>query len=282
MSLGVMPWGFADCTDNLTGTPPAALIGTNFTAGASNADGTVVEVLGDLAHDVHFLVVAIGGINTSAANNNALLDVLVDPAGGTSWASLIDDLVCGFTPTPTAGTAGLQMYYYFPLYIKAGASLAVQARTARASNTTTGRVCMWAYGNPSRPDNWWCGSKVESLGINAASSEGTTVTAGNSGTFGSWTDIGTSSYRYGAVQFGMNGSDSITTALAYYWQLGIGSAQFPGSPTLWQSTSANEVAARSGMAGPIWCDTPASTTWQIRGTSNSTSENFNGAVYGVH
>lgn len=281
MSLGIQPWYFTDCTDNLTGTPPAALIGTNFTAGASNADGTVVEVLGDLTHDVQFLVIAIGGINTSAANNNALLDVLVDPAGGTSWASLIDDLVCGFTPTPAAGTVGLQVYYYFPLYIKAGASLAVQARNASAGDITTGRVCMWAYGNPSRPDSWWCGSKVESLGINAASSSGTTVTAGNSGSFGSWTSIGASSFRYGAVQFGMNGSDQSALAVAYHWQLGVGSAQLPGSPTLWQNTTIQEQSARSGMS-PIFCDVLASTTWQIRGTCSGTAENYNGAVYGVY
>lgn len=277
------PWSFADYTSNLTGTPPAATVGTNFTAGANNTDGSAVSVLSALGHDVHYLVVGIGGISASAANHNALMDVLADPAGGTSWGSFIDDLMAGFTPIPTAGTIGIQSWYHFPIYIPAGTSLGVQARSANATAATAGRVVMYAYGNPSRPEMWWCGSKVESLGVNASSSLGTAVTAGNSGSWGSWTNIGTSGYEYGAVQFGLNGTDGASAAVGYYWQIGYGSNQLPGSPDFYASVSTAESAARTGFCQPIFCNAPASTTWQTRGKCSGTSEpSANMGIYGVY
>lgn len=275
-----LSWGFG--VSNLTGTPPAATVGTNFTAGASNTDGTSVSVISALSHDLHYLIVGIGGVNVSTGDGQGLLDILIDRAGGTSWSSFIDDLVCGFTPTPAAGTAGIQQWYHFPLFVPAGASLGVRARTAHTANITSGRVVIYGYGEPSRPDMWWCGTGVESLGINEASSKGTNVTPGNSGTYSSWTTIGTSSYRYGAVQFGVNGSDATASAIGYYWQIGYGSTQLPGSPTAFMATSTNEVSSRTGFGQIIWCNAPASTVWQLRATASGTAETYNAAIYGVY
>lgn len=277
------PFYFANQVDNLTGTPPAATVGTNFTANANNADGSVVAVLSALSFDVHYLIVGIGGINTSTANCQCLLDVVRDPAGGTAWVSFIDDLVCGFTPVPAAGDAGIQLWYHFPIYIRTGSSIGVRARTAHTSNISTGRVVMYAYGNPNHPDMWWCGNSVESVGINAASSSGTSVTPGNSGAFGSWTSVGSATTNpFGAIQFGLNGSDSSSLAIGYYWQIGYGSTQLPGSPVFYASSTTAEVTARSGFGQIIWCDIPAGTQLQARGTSSGTGEAYNMAFYGVY
>lgn len=285
--LTLPPFQFANLSSNLpfgtgTGTPPAALVGTNFTAGLNNSDGTAVGILGALASDMHYLVVGIGGISLSTANSQCLLDVLIDRAGGTSWSQFISDLVCGFTPIPTAGAIGIQQWYHFPIWIPSGASIGIQARTRHSANITTGRVIMYAYGNPSRPDMWWCGQGVESLGIDAANSQGTNVTPGNTGAWGGWATIGTSTARYGAVQFGLNGSDATSTAIGYYWQLGVGSNQLPGSPTCFTANTTAEVAQKSGFSQPIWCDVPTSTAWQVRGTASGTAEVHNAAVYGVY
>lgn len=280
--LALPPFQFAHETDNLTGTPPAALIGTNFTAGANSADGTAVGVIGALAHDVHFLVVGLGGISLATANGQCLVDVLIDPAGGTSWSELIDSLINGFTPVPTAAGISLGNWYYFPLFIKAGSSLGVRARTLHTVDITTGRAVMYALGNPSRPDMWWCGQKVESLGINAATSTGTNVTPGNSGAFGSWTSIGNpTAKRYGHIQMGVNGSDSTATAIGYYWQLGYGSNKLPGSGTFFTSNTTSEVGQRL-FTLPMWCDIPAGTQMQVRGTASGTAEPHNVGLYGVY
>ena len=283
MALIIPPFKFNNEIDNLTGTPSGTgVFGTSFSTSASaNADGTAVSVLSALAFDVHYLVISIGGINGAAADAECLLDILVDPAGGTSWSGLINDLVCGMSVTPSA-TAASTCVYNFPIFIKSGTSIGVRARSAHTSQISTGRVVIWAYGNPSEPDLWWCGSQVESLGINAATSKGTDVTPGNTGAYGSWTTIVTSTAPYGALQFQMNGTDGTAANLGYYFQVGVGSAQLQGSPTIARVLTTSEVGPHTGPFSPIWCDIPSGTVLQIRGTCSGTAEVWNGAVYGVY
>lgn len=281
MGLLRPPWYFNDCTDNFTGTPVSSLCGTAVAPGVSNADGTAVSLLSALAHDVHLLVIAFGGYALANNNANALFDVLVDPAGGTSWTAFINDLLCGFTPVPATTNAGIQQYYYFPVYIKAGTSVGGRARTAPVGGPTNPRVAIWAFGNPSRPAMWWCGSAVESLGINAASSAGTTISPGGTGAAGTWTTIGTSTAPYGAVQFGIQGPDGTATAKGGHWELGVGSTVVPAHAHH-TSCDTSENLTRTGTVGPIWCDRPSGTVWQMRGTLSGATENYNGAVYGVY
>jgi hypothetical protein len=268
--------------DNLTGTPPApGSLGTNFTFGASNADGTAVSVLSALAVECQYLVLGITGTGTSAEDNSALLDVLIDRAGGTSWSSFIDDLVCGF-PHPASAISHAPAWYHFPIRIPAGASIGVQARKNGATAITTGRVVMWAYGRPKRPDMWWCGQGVESLGINASTSKGTSHTPGSSGAFSSYATIGTSTRRYGALQLGINGSDSAMLARGYFWQLGVGSARLEGTPTIAYVGQTSEQCRRSGQTSPLWVDIAESTALQVRATCSGAAEAYDVAIYGVY
>lgn len=283
--LTLPPWYFASETDNYTGTPDTNA-GTAITAGTSNNDGSSVAVLTAIAHEVQYLEIGLSGFFVAAAAHYCLVDILIDPAGGSSWAStpLIDNLVCGYT---VAGglTAAAGLWYHFPLYVPSGASLGARARTSHTATGANERVHMRAYGNPSRPDVWWCGSKVETLGVTEASSIGTSHTPGNSGTYSSWANIGaTISGRYGAVQFGTNGTDATAANISYYWQLGYGGNRLPGSPTHWHGLGTSEMGGHNWMRGPIWCDIPAGTQMQIRATSNGTSEVFAGgvAIYGVY
>jgi hypothetical protein len=279
MSLILPPWYFAKQTNNLAvSTTP----GTNFTANASSADGASVSVLSALGHDVHLLIAKISGLQVSTGNSSALLDILSDPAGGTSWGALIDDLVCGFLTGSVDVSAGSHTYV-FPIYIKAGTSLGVRARTAHSANLTGGRVLLFAFGEPSRPDMWWCGQKVESLGLNPGTSEGTEITPGVSGAFGSWTNVGSvTSQRYGAVCLGVNGSDATAVANAALWQLGYGSNRVPGISDYYSNMGTTENASRGCPIIPF-CDVPAGTQMQVRGSvSSGTAEDYNVGVYGVY
>jgi hypothetical protein len=211
--------------------------------------------------------------------------LLVDPAGGTAWVELIADLVCGYTHLGNAGPRAFSAYYHFPLYIKSGSSLGVRARCAHSANITAGRLAISAAGEPSRPDAWWCGQKVETLGITAASSKGTDVTPGASGAFGSWTNVGgTISARYGSVQMGLNGENSAgSTAQTCHWQLGYSSTPLPGHPMIYGHTGTAEETGRIGGHLPSFCNIPAGTQMQIRGESSiagPVAQNL--AVYGVY
>lgn len=143
--------------------------GTPITCGASNADGTAVTLLPALAHDCEYLWLGIAGTGASNAASAALMDLLIDPAGGTSWTSIIDDLLAGWatgSATFFTGTsvAGLPIEYHFPLWLPAGASIGARIRLQSATVPTVTRVMAQVCGGNKNPASWWCGQKVETVG----------------------------------------------------------------------------------------------------------------------
>lgn len=283
MGLFIPPCGFGYYTSNLTGTPPAATVGTNFTFGAANADGATVGVITSATtRDVHRIVVSFGGCATTTEDNSALVDILRDPAGGTSYTNWIDNLAGGFSAVPAGGTTPLSHHYDFPIFLKAGATLAVRARKNGATAATGGRIIIHLFGDPSRPEQYWCGQGIEALGINEATSKGTSHTPGNTGALSTFATIGTSTRRYGNLAMAINGSDGTMTAIGYYWQIGIGSARAPGTPTFYHANTTAEVSSRSSFLHSIPCDIPSGTALQVRGTASGTAEAHNVAFYGCY
>lgn len=269
----------ADPADGVSG------FGVGITAGTSSADGTVVTLLSALAHDCEYLWVALSGIGTSGTATAALMDILVDPAGGTSWASLIDDLLVGSSASIsyTGVGAAIPVEYHFPLWIPAGASLGARIRMQSSSAPTTTRVMAVAAGGNKNPASWWCGQKVESVAtFDAASSLGQLHTPGAAGAFSSWTSLGSpTSGRSGAAQWAaasVTGTQS--AARSYDFQFGAGGAQI--GPRVYRGMSSSENGV-SLYRGPIFCDIPAATQLQVRaacsGTLSSAQTNLDCAAY---
>lgn len=283
MSLILPPWAFANEVDTMTGTPPATSPGVSFTTGAANTDGTAVTLLSALAFDAHYLVIGFSSTRASAVDHNALADILIDPAGGSSWVSLIDDLSCGMISPPGSDIVGMSAWYHFPLFVKSGSSIGMRARST-AGSLSGGKCVMYAYGNPSRPELWWCGSGVETLGAVPATSKGTAITPGSSGTYGSWTTIGTSTARYGAYEIGLNGGvDATPTVGCYYLQIGVNSLKLDGSQTVWRTLSTGAGGCWGKPGGPQKCDIPSGSVLQLRATFDTTAgEALNATIHGVY
>ena len=282
MSLILPPWYFANETDNIT----AAATATQVTLGASNADGSAVTLLSALAHDVHFLIITMqANASQFGANPCSLLDILQDPAGGTSWASFIDDLLFNGSGPGVSTNNGYTYGFAFPVYIKAGTSLGMQGRTAHSSTRVINVRC-WALGNPSRPELWWCGSHVETVGATPAGSRGTNVTPGTSSGFGSWTNIGsTISGAWGAAQVGCGSENSTSMKDQYnFLEMGYGSNKLPGSPRFFVGGNASEQGTLWPHARPWWCDIPVGTQMQARMASSlgSSPDVMQIAIYGVY
>lgn len=277
-------WQFE--VDNLTGTPPATGPGTGFTYGGASADGAAVTLLTALANEVQYVVLAINGADTNAEDNSALGYLLVDTTGQVAnWAAgtvavKIADLVCGANALQNTNI-GPSHWYHFPLKIPAGASVGWRARKAGATASTNGKIAIWCYGKPKNPTAWWCGDTVEALGTTAASSKGTSHTPGNTGAFSAFAAVGTSTRRYGAIQFGTNGSDGTMLAVGYYWQLGLAGAQLAGTPTIFRAGSTAETGVQVSP-GPIFVDIPAASAIQVRGTCSGVAEAWDVAAYGVY
>lgn len=150
----------------------------------SHTKGTAVSLIGGgtVTEDVYGVAITFSNSVAVGQNKRYLCDLLIDPAGGSSWSTIINNLICPGTALQQGG-----YNYYFPLYLKSGTSIGMQLQ---ASNGGSPRVGVKLYGKPSRPDLVKCGTKVESFGATTGSTEGTAINPGNQ-VAGAWTSMGT-------------------------------------------------------------------------------------------
>lgn len=210
-------WSFS----SVSATRPAAALGTTVTP-AQNAKGSYVEVLSsaNLSRDVYGLLINVNSNSASAAARDTIMDVGVDPAGGTSYSVLIANLLVSCAAPYNIGNGGV--WYFFPIWVKSGSSVAVRSSVNNAT-VGTHRCFMVALGSPRDRRQIKVGTYVEAIGITAASSSGTAVTAGTTSE-GAWTSLGTTARASWFWQFGFGVNDSTMSALAYHCDLGIGDA----------------------------------------------------------
>lgn len=269
MALITQSPAFAHWSDNIALPSADGLdYGSGVAPGLSNADGSAVTLLSALAHDCEYLVLAVSGFSLSGANTSALLDILIDPAGGTSWSDFITDLTCGYTSfieMDGSGNFGVPLMYHFPVWLKAGTSIGALARCTHASPfTNTPRVVAYAAGGSKNPGSWWCGQKVETVGtLDAANSRAQAHTPGASQAFSSWTSLGSATAsRAGALQYGVQGpGSSSVSGKVYRYEFGAGSSQI--GPCVYRGMGGLECATHF-FPGPVFCDIPAATQMQVR------------------
>ena len=200
------------------GTNPASTIGTSVTPGASNSEGSWTQIASsaNIAQDCYWIYLQVHSGATSAAAKNHLLDIGVDPAGGTSYSAIISNLDVGSTPALTV--AGAQEHV-FPFFIKAGSSVAVRVQ---GSNATAGtiRVAARFYGQPTRPEYVPVGTFSETFGT-ITNSNGQSVTPGNAAD-GSWADLGATTNPLWWFQLGYGIDNATITAEYTYLEVAWG------------------------------------------------------------
>jgi hypothetical protein len=203
------------------GANPATTIGTAVTPGASNALGswTAIASSANIAQDVYGTYIQFHSGATSAAIKNHLVDIGVDPAGGTSYTAIISDFNISATPALTAAGA---REHFFPMFIKAGSSVAARIRGSNATAGTV-RVAARFYGQRSRPEVLPVGHFSQTFGAVTASSRGTTITPGNAAD-GAWLDLGavTADRPLWWWQLGYGIDNATITAEYTYFELAYG------------------------------------------------------------
>lgn len=210
---------FGYTTGNVLTTRPATAMGTTITPG-NNTYGSYTEILSgaNITKDCFGILININSMSSPGAAKDGICTIGIDTSGGTSYATFIPDLLCSCAHN--YATAPLGHWYYFPIFIPAGSALAAQASVNNAT-VGTSNVAVWLYGAPTRPENLIYGYGVESIGINAASSSGTSVTAGEASE-GSWTLLGTTTRRSVSWQYGMGCNDSTMGGKIYHADLSYG------------------------------------------------------------
>lgn len=210
---------FGWTVDNFGATYSDTGIGTSVTSGAINTKGTAVSLIAGASVTQDALGIAVGFSGGFLATNvrQFLADLLIDPAGGTSWSTLIPNLVVN---SPCLHNGGY--WYFFPLYIKNGTSIGMQHQCSTASIAMRGLVKL--FGKPSRPEMWKVGSKVETFGANTGTSGGTAITPGTSAMGAYTASLGTTANHLWWWQGGLAINDTTQTNVAYLLDVAAGDA----------------------------------------------------------
>lgn len=184
--------------DNLAANPTTTP-GTSITPGASDAEGSWTQLIaaGSVTSEIAGFYVVVNNGGTSATSKNHLLDIGIDPAGGTSYSAIISNLVCG--QSPSIGALAPKPYY-FPMRIPSGSSIAARVQGSAATAGSV-RVMIRCFGQLSAPEAHRIGSFSETIGT-ITGSLGVSFTPGNAAD-GTWVSLGT------------------TTLPMWWWQLGM-------------------------------------------------------------
>lgn len=265
------------------GANPSATPGTSVTPGASNAEGSWTEIASgaSLSQDCYWLSLQISGGASSAAAKNQLLDVGVDPAGGTSYTAFLSNLQVGASPLLTA--AGLRPFT-FPMFVRAGSSVAVRVQ---GSNATAGTVRAIAslFGQPDRPELAPLGTTSQTFGT-VTNSSGQSFTPGNAAD-GSWVDLGSVSAPLWWWQVGYGIDNGTITAEYTYIDVAFGdgtnkhiiSRVMHGGTT--GETCGLALADQLG-AYSAFCPVPAGANIYVRGRCNNAPDSgYHATVVGI-
>lgn len=254
---------------NNWGADPSATPGTSVTPGASGAEGSWINVLGALAHSIYLLYVRVSDGATSAAAKQHVMDIGVDPAGGSSYTEIISNIVCGASATITAGGAPGHEFL-FPYYIPAGSTVAVRIS---GSNATAGTVRVGVSARGERSHAWVLPSAQYSETLGVSGTSGTSFTPGNAAA-GSWVLLGTTTRECWWWQLAYQINNATITAEYTYIELAWGDAtnkhiilrrMHGGNTSEGIGTPLNE-----NLIWPAaYCVVPASTNIYVRGRCNN-------------
>lgn len=232
----------------LTTRPSVTSMGTAVTPGTAPTFGawTQVATAANIASDVYGVAICINNAAATATTRNLLMDVGVDNAGGTAYLTKIPYLQGGNATPYGLGSSGI--WYYFPLYIAQGSSVAVRAMSTAV---TAFNAMLYFYGQPRRIDAVRAGSYVDAFGFNTTGATGTAVTPGTTAE-GAWTQLGaatTSNYWW--WQCGFNVADTTMSANILHADLASGTAaakKILFENQVWQTTAAEQTSSNINTA----------------------------------
>lgn len=211
------------------GTQPNFTNGTSITPG-NNTYGSYTSVLSgaSLTDDAYGIEVWFNSGNVDSAARDGIATIGFDPAGGTSFGGLagvtnneISHLLWSCAGDMRNAAMG-PVWYYFPLFIKAGTSIGCKASV---NNATVGTVNCFVrlHCKPTRPELVRSGTFVRTYGATVGSSTGTSVTPG-AASEGTYTELGTLADAIWYWEYGVGINNAGFTANCQFTDIAIGDA----------------------------------------------------------
>lgn len=267
------------------GANPAATPGLTVTPTGSNSEGSftshVLATGANLAQDIYGLYIRVSDASATG-DRSMIMDIGVDPAGGTSYTVVIANIVCGDGPLITQTGSGI--CFFFPIFIKAGSQVAVRIQAANATPGTV-KVCAKFYGQPSQPESVPLGQFTETIGT-ITNSGGQSFTPGNAAA-GTWQSLGTTAKAMWWWQLAYQVTNGTITAEYCYVELAYGDGSnkhiiirvMNGGTT---SETIGPVINGNLNFFEAFCPVPAGATLYVRGRCNNAPDTgYNAVAIGV-
>ena len=270
------------------GADPSATPGTSVTPGASNAEGSWTQVAtgSNIAQDCYWLEIHCSGGSNASQAKQQLLDIGVDPAGGSSYTAVISNLIMGMTGFLSAGAHQGPRSFLFPYFIKAGSSVAVRIQGSHATAGSV-RVAVKFHGQPSNPEAVPVGQYSETIGP-IVSSGGFPVFTPGTAADGTWLSLGTTARDLWWWQLGVQITNTvITNTLFAYVDLAFGDGSNKHIIQRDMFTlGSSETIASAMRTNLTWLScyrpVPAGATIYVRGRSNAApNSGWNAVAVGV-
>lgn len=247
---------------NLTATPQTSSIGSLVTASSTkHTKGSYTQLISATTYDWHGFFLLTSGVATSAARTDMLMDIAIGAAA--SEQVILPDFMIGFSALLTGGSK----CWFIPLFIPRGTRIAARCQALIASDTT--RVAVWGMtGNSGHPGPLF--SNCDAYGVDSATSSGVSHTPGSTGAESTDANVGSTTSRpYGAVMLGVAGQNVTQTAIAYHWELTIGT--ITRAEWVTNNTTA-EVIYGPYPQCPIGVSIPTGTQLQVQAEASGTAQ----------
>lgn len=256
---------------------PASSFGAFVTPG-TGAKGSWASIISATSNDSYGILINISNNFTSGTSRETVLDIGIDPAGGTSYQVAIPDLLCGGAFSYTVAPHGV--WYFFPIFIPAGAQIAARAHSTNASGF---RVSVQLSQLPTVPAMVRTGSVVEAIGLGTVPA-GTGVTPGTTAE-GSWTLMGTATQRNWWWQVGFQLASGLTAVGNATIHIDLAAGDGTNFDIIAQDliVATNTAEACGSMPKVAACefDLPSGTSLYVRAQNSTANDTYQCAVYGM-
>lgn len=270
------PANFVEST--LQSTLPASPTGNpnvQVTAsGSTNTKGSYSTLIDPVNFDIYRMLIGFSDVFTAATVERVLVDIAHGDTGGGNEQIILPDLLAGGTAV-WGGTNGCPPRMIdVPMYVPAGRSIRARCASNIASNTV--RIWCVVWGGPDAPP-WDVFTGCDAYGITAASSSGTSHTAGNSGADSSYASLGSTLSRdYRGLFYLVQNSQTVLNNLTYYMKIGYSSTDLLIG---YMTATTSEQIHGPWPSGPVFQPLPSGTQLQVRGECSGTAQAMEVAAY---
>jgi hypothetical protein len=260
---------------------PSSTQGATITPG-NNTPGSWTQIMGPTSTASHVIEIIVGGIGVSASATDSLTDIGIDPAGGTSYTTMIPSLLSSYAVGVNSNNAGFGCSWLFPVYIPAGATIAARGSINNATVGTQQVYCkLYRALDPSRVRT---GTGVIAYGATAASSTGTAVTFGTAAV-GSYTQLGSAVSALAPWHWLVSSARASTTtvnASTYVADLAIGDASNKRVIVARQESATNSNEQRGAVHRGFNGQSAVGDLVYVRGWAGDAATTYTAIAYGVY